>query len=385
MWLYVPCQFAPVKPDSNSACTSAESNWPLSATWNGKPMRRQTLPALLKRVSFLKRLSGLTCEPSAMQASALSWKASNLTCSRADTPASRSVSRADSTVRMILGTFGRRLLRRLARIGRASVFSRMSQPTLDLGIPKCEPTFEQWATELRRDCSRRASSAAAIVGSGCLSWRWMTPQTADTAKAQAGRFKGDHNRDASLAGNYRIDLKDQAAMWPTASTCERGAQNKESKATRPDTGGIDLQTVAQQWQTPAGQNFISRKQVAAMEREPLLPQQARQWPTPHGMVGVDRHGHRAAGGEFAKVACRFSHPAPANSTDGQESSPSGPTSPPRLNPVFVGWLMGFPCDWTHIEATGSGYMATQLSRWSRRMRGYFCGLICSMAPEVTDD
>ena len=73
-----------------------------------------------------------------------------------------------------------------------------------------------------------------------------------------------------------------------------------------------------------------------------------------------------------------------NSTDGEKSSPNAPTSRLRLNPVFVGWLMGFPCDWTHTEATGCGYMATQLSRWSQRMRGYFFGLICSMARRAAD-
>jgi len=44
-------------------------------------------------------------------------------------------------------------------------------------------------------------------------------------------------------------------------------------------------------------------------------------------------------------------------------------------------LMGFPLMWGDIEATDSGFMAMQLSRWLRRMRGYFYGLICSMARE----
>ena len=512
MWLYVPSACAPARPESNSACMLPESNAPLSATWNGKPMRRRTLPGLLTRAPYLMRLSGLTCEPSAMQTSALSWKASNLICSAADTPANPSPSPAGSVARMILDTYGPGLLKRLAHIGRKSAFSRTCQLTLNLGIPKCEPTFEEWVTELRKDCSRRASLARVIVGSGCSSsplwntpqvaaeapnkgcnqkdkpgslamqasltanrkiWRspsnqepgislermenprighrnydaetgrlaqtgltqqaamWSTPAAAEavgrtqsaraltkgfqeTLCGQAGMWPtADSNTSTYSNGKFGPNLRELAAMWPTASTCERGPESKDSKATRPDTGGIDLQTAAQQWATPAG---------------------ADQTGTTGGGMG------RSLRSDINQL----SRQAPANSTDGQQSSPSGPTSRPpevgltnttkvlrlpgsmfgspdsmshtescgmsplaaeiavlkrwaarggssrfyrrsaeqaRLNPAFVGWLMGFPYVWTHIEATGSDYMATQLSRWSPRMRGYFYGLICSMARE----
>lgn len=369
MWLYVPSQSARAKPGSSSACTSAESNWPLSATWNGKPMRRRTLPALLKRAPCLMRLSGLTCGPSAMHASALSWKASNSTCSRADTPASRSVSRADSVVRTILDIFGQPLLRRLARIGRRSAFSRMSQLTLNLGIPKCEPTFEQWATELRKDCSQRANSAAAIVASGFSSWLWPTAKANEhTTSSPAAKAKG-----------YRT-LHEEVLAWRSPSGQEPGIATARLEGAMghrfydKETGRLAQYGLTQQvqmWPTAAASDAIR----ARMTPETLIAGRDKQQSRPKGMPK-----------QLATEAADFqlSRPAPANSTDGEKSSKPGRTSRPRLNPAFVGWLMGFPCDWTHIEATGCAYMATQLSRWSRRMRGYFYGLISSMARRAAD-
>ena len=371
MWLYVPSACAPARPELNSACMLPESNAPLSATWNAKPMRRRTLPGLLTRAPYLMRLSGLTCEPSAMQTSALSWKASNLICSAADTPANPSPSPAGSVARMILATYGPGLLRRLARIGRQSAFLRMSQPTLDLGIPKCEPTFEEWATELRKDCSRRAKLARAIVENGCLSLRWRTPNSQEPG-ISVDRLDGalgarcydkDTGRLAQVGLTQQVQMFD-AKNWPTPRTqCTRG--NGTPRNLTRDLGMYGIE------------EYVGHKAN--------LEEVVAMWPTPNAR-DADKWSNRPIGhlrqmNLSGAAQCRFSRPAPANLNSGQESSPTTRTSRPRLNPAFVGWLMGFPLMWADIEVTNSGFMAMQLSRWLPRMRGYFYGLICSMVRE----
>jgi len=318
MWLYVPCQSVPGSAESNSASNSQASNSTWFAMWRGKPTLRRSWPRLLMRNSSLKRLSGLTCEASVMRDSAISWKESNLTSCAGDTPANHSASQVSSAAQMMSDIYGRRLLRRLARIGRRSVFLRTSQLTLPMDIPKCEPTFEQWATELRKDCSRRASLAQTIVGSDCLSLPWAT----------------------ALTNMPERDV----------------AKEKRRMANRPKAGGIGLQTEAKQWATPTAMEYKGS-----------------------GPIGSRSFRHR-----LDAMALDFSRQGRASESDGEKSLGEVPNSPQRLNPAFVCWLMGFPWWWTNIEIINSGRAGTLLSHWRRRMRGYFCGLICSMAWEAAN-
>jgi len=134
--------------------------------------------------------------------------------------------------------------------------------------------------------------------------------------------------------------------------------------------GNEFSTMVRDWQTPNGQMHTSRKQVGADEREPLLPNQSRDWATPvsrdHKGAGLPREDKSGA--------------SLAMQTEGGESSPQGQvtqlgnssssntrTSPRRLNPVFVCWLMAMPhCWWTRAEPISFGAAATQL--WRRKVR-----------------
>mgnify|MGYP002129194793 CR=1 FL=1 len=59
-------------------------------------------------------------------------------------------------------------------------------------------------------------------------------------------------------------------------------------------------------------------------------------------------------------------PGDSPNEHGAPCSRSGQTSPRRLNPLFVEWLMGWPLGWT---VPGSPLPETEWSRWWRRMRG----------------
>lgn len=74
-----------------------------------------------------------------------------------------------------------------------------------------------------------------------------------------------------------------------------------------------------------------------------------------GIVGQNGHAYRTNKAGTMKAGinladqCRIAHPDPTTAPDGPPSSPAGPGSRRRLNPVFVEWLMGFPFRWTDID------------------------------------
>jgi hypothetical protein len=74
-----------------------------------------------------------------------------------------------------------------------------------------------------------------------------------------------------------------------------------------------------------------------------------------------------------------SHPAPETPTHGGSSSNAGR----KLNPLFVGWLMGWPPGWTLLCSTGStdcGSWGMASCLWSQRMRSELSQLVSPPAP-----
>lgn len=142
---------------------------------------------------------------------------------------------------------------------------------------------------------------------------------------------------------------------------------------------------------------------------PPLPAQAAQWPTPaaqnwkgsspasvtraDGKSRMDILHYRAEQG--------FTRPAPAITPHGLRSSPHAPISRPlwasmiashgrgacrrilkgrskrRLNPLFVGWLMGWPIG--HALCACS---ATEFTLWQQRMRGALSQLPMASDPWI---
>jgi hypothetical protein len=111
------------------------------------------------------------------------------------------------------------------------------------------------------------------------------------------------------------------SWWRTPSDpTKRGGSQPPSKRKQ---GGhtVNLEDQAEHiWQTPTATERPTRRQVAKEELELLLPGQAERL--------LSRH-----------------------QKNGGVLSHDGRGSRPRLNPVFVEWLMGFPLLWTQPDAS----------------------------------
>ena len=387
MWLTSPSTSCP--SPAASVCSTSPSGWlcqalASSATLSGKPTAPKSWRLALKRKEWLRRLAGRICEPSTASRGVESWIAS-LRATRANhfhTPASV----LGSAIRGICGPTSPASLRRFVP---ASCSLRTSLGTSLWDSPSSDESSKAWAIELRRDCLRRQKSARRTGGRGCSSLQWTTARAEDAESC--GNHPGavdsltgavsvwptpganDHKGSAEM-GQRRGQLDELAEHWPTPNVPDRGPETRSSKAAR-RSGGVDLQTTVEEWQTPNSCGATTRKQVGRTEREALLPRQAEQWQTPQTMGGGStRSGDRKNEPLItaqARTVSASSLPAPATTSDGGPSSPSVPTSRRRLNPDFVDWLMGWP-----IGMTDSGRAATGLSLWRARTRSALCGLLC---------
>jgi hypothetical protein len=171
-----------------------------------------------------------------------------------------------------------------------------------------------------------------------------------------------------------------------------------------------LPAQALQWQTPVADDQMDRLRGKINSRgEPKLSAQALQWPTPaaqnwkgsspasvtraDGKSRMDILHYRAEQG--------FTHPVPEVTPHGRQSSLHAPISRPlwasmiashgrvvsrrilkgrsrrRLNPLFVGWLMGWPIG--HALCACS---ETEFTLWRQHMRGALSQLPMASGPWI---
>ena len=205
------------------------------------------------------------------------------------------------------------------------------------------------------DFSRRAEELAAQL--------WMTPtptQTREGQSAEAIEAARRKARESSGAGNgFGLNLGAQVGLWgtPRGSDGEKGGPNQAFGA-----GGTPLPAQAANWPTPAA-------------HEPRLGVQNRS------------PGSKGQQLSLSTIADRFPRPAPGVARPGPRSSPTARTmrpllrsmkssaspggyrallrghSNPRLNPLFVEWLMGWPPGHALCDCS-----ATEFIHWQRHMR-----------------
>lgn len=266
------------------------------------------------------------------------------------------------------------------------------------GEPKLKAQANQWrtptSTEHQNDrkndaaMEREANRDGAQVTVAMQARMWATPNAHD------GRRPG-----ADMKSTQGANLNRDAVAWPTPRSTDgtKGGPNQAGSK-----GDLMLPSAAAQWPTPSasvandGESPQTWHARAAKLKEkhgngngagmPLTVASV-SWPTPTvrdhkgGGTAVTRPDGKSRMDMLDWRAEAFSRQA-QQTQPGQESSPPSPTSPRRLNPIFGGWLMGWPLTWAIAEPSSSSASATVLYRL--RLQQHLSCLLGEPASSPTD-
>jgi len=359
MWLYVPSHSAPAGEASSEALTSPQAErLERSVGWSGKPSLSRTWCSRWKRAAWLRRLSGVTSDPSTLDAGVDAWISS-----LRDSPASPGASPASELGKMIRATCGPTAYGSLRTLHQVSCSWKTSSLNL---FTEQRRTCDQWATAAREAASRRRRLALLTSGNGGSSW--VTPTRHDGLSGPV-----DPNSRGSC-------LQRNAAEWPTP-TVPNGGRGVPLGATQKGAtirdGGRKVQKMlhhtAEAWPTPTAQEGGDGHDPTGKLAHPMLAKKARECPTPTVKGDHNAKGASAQSGDGLSTAAKMfpsSHQVQEPSTTGDASSPSM-TDSPRLSPRFVSWLMG----WPPTAPDGSPCSETEWSRWRRGMRSALSRLL----------
>jgi hypothetical protein len=296
MWLYLPtsCRSALAGEDSTSGSDSLFQTLAQSATWKTKSLPPRSWQRTWQRNKWLPHLFGLTYEPSMRERGVESWISS-----LAATRASRSALPASSVEPTIPATSGPTCEESWQMLSPSGASSRTSALICDSEDTKSPESYKAWATALRAFCLQRRKSARLTAASGCSSLRaWQTP--------------------AVFQGKYRRQVG---------------------------------QTERAEELLPAQAETATGSAVGRLPGQTALGIYAREWPTPRTITGGAESAERKQ--ELGRTNGLLGRQAPRMPMDGDESSPGVPTSPRRLNPRFVEWLMGWPENHVSVDLTSS--------------------------------
>ena len=403
MWIHLPSSVStPVEEDSTS-----DSEWlfPMLAqfvTWRGMLRPSKSWSRTCKREGWMKHRSGLIPEPSTASRGVEQWIGS-LVASRA----SHGQSQERSEEPMMNAGSGRTSDASLAKWNPEDSSWRTSQASF---WEEYSPYLESWP----RTGTTRSGQLFALPtlvrrtgANGALSW--PTPDTMPEAPNSGSNVT---SRPKSLLLNaLRVSNwpAPQASDWKGANKSGSGSNSSRSLAT------------AAEWQTPATFQGKYRRQVNQTERdELLLPGQAEHWATPatrdHKGVNLKPHHLGQLPNQVAHqwmtptvVDRNNSFKSPPKDTSnlkGQSTAWSTPTASddghkvtvsanqpgligdadrfsgrpvqaamngegylrgdptlPRLNPVFVEWLMGWPENWLKLTNSESSETVAFLNKF----------------------
>lgn len=347
-------------------------------------MQPRTLLRAWKTGGFIRRLSGLTLEPSTLSHGVESWIAS-LRATRAS-PTPSPVSSSDL---MTNDGWPTTLSASSSAAGLTVSSVRTSRGTPMASWPGSSPHWKEWVVALRLEYSARLKLAEATRENASSSWPTAKVQTGDYSYSQ-----GDHTKPI-------LNLEGRAKRWPTITVGDsESGQAKHSHNAQRGGGDSRLRVTAAQWpkvracsgERSSGANRTELVNCWATPRSSdgekggpssrdgsgslhLTSQavQASARPTPAARDwrddGSAPSAHERNSPCLPATASRFSPPAPATH-DGPPSSPERRT----LNPLFVEWLMGWPIGWTACEP-----VETECSQWLRQMRGHLSTLLSGRA------
>ena len=396
MWLYVPrkyCPSAPGREDLTSASDWRARTLAQSVTWNGKHSRSQTWSRRFKEVSWTKPLFGAILPPSTASHGVAAWIGS-LAVSRASlTP------QPDSDAALTTnGTSGPTPPESSGKSGQPSSSWRTFQESWGITTSGSGQSYGEWATQLRKDYSRRMKSAPRTLDNGSSSWATSTNRDEkDRGCSQDGR----RNKGPALGRDV--------LNWPTPNT---GPQNDEdakwqdrralAKEKHGNNGfGLTLGMATSVWPTPRATDGPK----AGSPTNDNLPAKVRRWPTPTTAPEAPNTNTTATASTGAYTCGKGNPETPSLKLDGaarkfptpsvsdikgfdgpNKASPSKnwevysrlarmtstsghecSTKCRRLNPLFVERLMGWPGGWTLLP-TGLRDFESSVMEWSRWWR-----------------
>ncbi len=288
------------------------------------------LPASLSRIwkqdGWIRRLSGLTCEPSTAQVGVEQWIASRLAI-----PASRSASLDASGLSKIPATCGHTLPALLVKSNPSGAFSRTSPTIYRWDLNRSAMTWATWVTRLRQACLARKKWVRRTAANDYSSWPTVRVSSAN----------GPSSREIA-AGNPKQRLEVGVVNW----TMPESPRNLRAQSL---------------WPTPRAQEPGSTSEHYSMG----LAETIKVWPT----ITAQDAKNNAGASQFQRntkplnveAALHCSHLTP---------TATGAVSQPTLNPAFTEWLMGWPIGWTASEPAVTGWY-----RWQQHMHGALSALV----------
>lgn len=210
---------------------------------------------------------------------------------------------------------------------------------------------------------------------------WPTPDASvvnDGETLESWEARNQREREKGQNGNgMGTPLAIAALQWPTSRAAQGGQDI--ARRERLESGGDDLETAAQLWSTPMARD--AGKRSGGKRKGDDLSAQTEMWPAPaardYRAPNAESYQDRAGTSKGEQLPNFVEHrfrPSATTATDGERSSSTARTSPRRLNPAFVEWLMGWPGGWAQIETTSSGCSETEWSRWEQLMASCLCSL-----------
>lgn len=404
MWLHIPTSVCSAESECSTSLSESQSQ-ALAAlvTVSGKDRRPPYWLLAWRKAVWMRRLSGLTLEPSLANTSVAAWLDSlegspAPTCPSPERKQESTENTAASSLKLSdsfaiwnpsSGSFSKTSLR----------FSLFPQD-----IPYSE-NLPKSGSMRNGELYERPKLVRRTAASVCSSMRRDAALARPTPKVN----DGEHPGRAKSKDGQEFPLSMAANLWPTP-------RSEDSEACGNHPGATDSLTGAtKEWQTPATDSFRSRG--GDRKDEMGLDQQSRFWATPRTITGGGETAERkqelgreeSGGGDLQAQVQMWNTPASrayrspnanpdqhpdqlANQayhsfpqdqpteTHGDKFSPSGQTSRRRLNPAFVEWLMNLPGGWTDFAPLGMEW-----SRYARRLRTEYLRIVGDSAVEATTE
>lgn len=398
MWLYVPETSSPAvqaSEDSNSAYCSpsaiGERMGEVYVTWRGKPQPPQAWSRRWKQGGFIRRLSGLTCEPSTLERGVASFISS-----LRETPARTTPSPESAPGPMANASLPPKSPALPKSAGLILSSARTSRGTRTDSLRPSLRHWKGWATALRQEYSARPALATPCDASDCSSWPSPMAGAAGT-EAYNAAGNSDFSRKAMEQAEKLLDwaapcardhfpphtpeyiaskkaeghgmrnLTDEAAQWEAPSVAVTNGSRLSRSGDRSDELLLTGQAMdaSKRWAAPAAQNHKGSSEGSitradGKSREDILSYQAEQFFRPPS--SPDRP---IAGGS-------------TSSTDSPNSNQ--PSVKRKLNPIFVEALMRWPTGLSGFERQEMAW-----TRWWLLMPSFLSALYSVSEPEEQMD